>query len=156
MPSDIHETFIRLVEYNILMQLAAIQGREDALGAFARRIVPTGSTTLQWKSPKVRSGTQELGKTIRHDPDMSYKHLDAQYPGVIIEVSYSQKQKDLLRLADDYILESDSSIKLVIGLDLEYRGTKRASILMWRPRIVINEQDGNEELVAEQVVNKVR
>ena len=27
-----------------------------------------------------------------HDPDTSFKHLKAQFPGVVIELSYSQKR----------------------------------------------------------------
>jgi hypothetical protein len=60
----------------------------------------------------------------------------------------------LLRLADDYILESNGIIRVVIGLDVEYRG-KTATLSVWRPRFSINE-DGDEELEAEQtVVNQV-
>jgi hypothetical protein len=89
-----------------------------------------------------------------HDPDSSFRHLEAQYPGIIIEVSYSQKRKDLPRLADDYILGSDGNVCAVIGLDVEYRG-KMATLSVWRPRILIND-DGSEELQAEQtVINQV-
>jgi len=76
---------------------------------------------------------------------------------VIIEVSYSQKRKDLSKLASDYILESEASVQLVIGLDLEYgSSSKEAALFMWRPRWVTSERDGNEELVAEEVLQEVR
>jgi hypothetical protein len=75
----------------------------------------------------------------------------AQYPAVVIEVSYSQK-RDLPRLADDYILGSDSDIRVVIGLEVDYKG-KMATISVWRPRIQTS--DTGEELVAEQTV-KIR
>ncbi|XMA13711.1 hypothetical protein WAI453_006502 [Rhynchosporium graminicola] len=45
-----------------------------------------------------------------------------QYPGVIVELSYSPKKKDLSRLADAYILESDADIRVVIGIDVKYKG----------------------------------
>jgi hypothetical protein len=65
---------------------------------------------------------------------------------VVIEVSYSQKRKDLPRLADDYILGSDARIRAVVGVDVDYRG-KMATLSIWRPQIEINDA-GEEESVA--------
>jgi hypothetical protein len=65
---------------------------------------------------------------------------------VVIEISYSQKRKDLPRLADDYILGSDARIRAVVGVDVDYRG-KMATLSIWRPQIEINDA-GEEELVA--------
>ncbi len=54
-----------------------------------------------------------------------------------IETSYSQRQKDLTRLADEYISGSDGNIAMVLGLDIEYCvGSKKASLSIWRPRLV--------------------
>ena len=39
-----------------------------------------------------------------------------QYPGVVIEVSYSQKRKDLPLVAKDYIIGSKGSIGVVVGI----------------------------------------
>ena len=81
----------------------------------------------------------------------SFEHLDAYYPSVVIEVSYSQKRKDLPRLADAYILGSDADIRVVVGLDIEYRGTKKATMSVWRPQYTVN-HIGEKELVAAQVL----
>jgi hypothetical protein len=54
---------------------------------------------------------------------------------------------DLARLADDYILGSDGNIRVVIGLDINYR-RKMATLSIWGPRIVSNDNE-DEELVAE-------
>jgi hypothetical protein len=56
----------------------------------------------------------------KDEPDTSFWHDDAVYPGVIIEISYSQKRKTLGRLAEDYLLDSDGSVQVVVGLDIEY------------------------------------
>jgi hypothetical protein len=74
------------------------------------------------------------------------------YPGVVVEVSYSQKRRDLSRLADDYILGSDAEIRAVVGIDLDYRGGKRATLSVWCPRIEINDA-GEKELVAHQTLS---
>ncbi|KIX04766.1 uncharacterized protein Z518_05636 [Rhinocladiella mackenziei CBS 650.93] len=77
------------------------------------------------------------------------RHIKAKYPGVVIEVSHPQKRRDLPRLADDYILGSDAEIRVVVGLDLDYRG-KMATVSIWRPRIQVNAA-GEEELVAHKI-----
>lgn len=55
------------------------------------------------------------------------------------------------RLANDYILGSDADIRAVIGIDVEYKGSKRASVSVWRPRISLD-NDGEKELSAMQTV----
>lgn len=55
----------------------------------------------------------------------------------MIETSYSQRQKDLTRLADEYVSGSDGNIATILGLDIEYGvGSKKASLSIWRPRLV--------------------
>jgi hypothetical protein len=50
-------------------------------------------------------------------------------------LSYSQKKKDLSRLTDEYILSSDADIRVVIGIDIKYKGGKKAPVSIWRPHI---------------------
>ena len=69
----------------------------------------------------------------------------------MIEVSFSQKRKDLARLADDYILGSDGNIRAVVCLDIEYKGSKEATLSVWRPHFETNEA-GVKELVSQQTV----
>jgi hypothetical protein len=69
----------------------------------------------------------------KSSPDASLRHKDATYPWVIIETSFSQKRKDLQRLVQDHILGSCGNVKLVVGLDIEYRRLKMATISVWRP-----------------------
>jgi hypothetical protein len=83
--------------------------------------------------------------------DAQFRHEGAQYPGVVIEVSYTQKRKDLAYIAEDYILGSNGNIRVVIGLDVEYNNSKKATLSVWRPSIVKN-KDGEPELVVEQTV----
>ncbi|EKV12619.1 hypothetical protein PDIG_42200 [Penicillium digitatum PHI26] len=80
------------------------------------------------------------------NPDASFKHEKAKYPGVIIEVCYSQKFRAAADLADDYILDTNGNVKLVIALNIEYRGSKKATLSIWRPEDII--VDGVEELRA--------
>ncbi|KGO78440.1 hypothetical protein PITC_069030 [Penicillium italicum] len=72
-------------------------------------------------------------KFTRREPDASFGHCHARYPGVVIEVCYSQKSHQIHRLADDYILSTDGSINTVVCLDVDYNGSKKATISVWRP-----------------------
>src|SRR2546430_1700115 len=132
MPSGIHEIFIRKVDNDLISQLKAIGNNIDV----ARCIDSMGSTDLKF------------GENLKHSPDAGFKHRNSRYPHLVIEVSYSQKQKDLPRLADTYIVESNESIRVVIGLDIEYKkGTKKAMLQMWRPNITT---EGGKEYLESQ------
>ena len=87
---------------------------------------------------------------VRHAPDAQFRHQDARYPGVVIEVANTQQKKHLPRLADDYIVESRGSINMVIGIIIEQEKSKKATISVWCPRF-IKDQDG-EYLVSEETV----
>jgi len=154
MPSATHEQFIAGITGEIersLRTLASADADADPPCAdFARQINSRGSASLHF--------ADGYG---RHDPDGSFSHKSALFPGVVLEVSYSQKRRDLSRLADDYILGSDGSIKAVVGLDVEYQGkgkrkgngngSKLATLSVWRPKITRGE-DGEGELSAYQEV----
>lgn len=58
----------------------------------------------------------------RDEPDASFEDSKANYPGIVIKVSQSQKRKNLPCLADEYILGLYGNISFVIGLDIEYSG----------------------------------
>ena len=155
MPSILHDNFTRNVEHEIKSQLDNLAGRSDLLRAFAEKITLDGSGRIEFGSPEVIAENPESAQTS-HEPDASFGYIDAVYPPVVVEISYSQKRKDLAKLADSYILDSDSNIRLVVGLDIEYLGTKKATISMWRPRLVTDDGANNKVLVVEQVQDEVR
>jgi hypothetical protein len=139
MPTSLHEVLARKIDDEIGKQLRRIASRPGPTAKFAENILSLGSTTLIFDD--------DFGK---HDPDASFGLLGAQYPGVIIEVSYSQKRKDLPRLADDYILGSVGRIRAVVGVDVKYGG-KRATLSIWRPGIV--NDTGEEVLMVHEVLS---
>ncbi len=90
------------------------------------------------------------GRLPKRSPDASFAHTESQYPFIVMETSYSRRQKDLARLADDYICGSDGNIAVVLGFDIEYGGEiKEAAISIWRPRIasVVDGQEGNHQVL---------
>ena len=53
---------------------------------------------------------------------------------MIIEIAHSQKGAKLQRLAEEYILGSDLEIQVVVGVDIEYSKSKRATFSVWKAR----------------------
>jgi hypothetical protein len=128
MPTGTHERFIAKVEEDILTQLRAIRNGSGKEAQFAQKLHADRSTEILFPS---------LNKS-KYEPDASYWHEDAEYPGVILEVAYSQKKKDLARLADNYICDSDASVRAVVCLDIEYdnKESRKATLSVWRPQLI--------------------
>lgn len=147
MPTAIHELFIARVEDAIFSQLKSIREGTDDAAAFAHKVSPARSTEIYLPVDDAATGTKS-----KYEPDTSFWHDDAKYPGVILEVAYSQKRKRLGRLAEDYLLDSNASVQAVVGLDIEYgkKKSRKATLSVWRTRI-----DGNELRVVEEVAAQV-
>ncbi|KAF7908557.1 uncharacterized protein EAF01_004312 [Botrytis porri] len=77
-----------------------------------------------------------------YQPDASFQHFDAQYPGVILELSYSQKKKDLSRLADAYILGSDAYICVRPHVGVDAIGEKELSIMQTVTDQLFRDEEG--------------
>ncbi|RMZ67019.1 recQ family helicase [Pyrenophora seminiperda CCB06] len=112
---------------------------------FAQKVHPGQST-------EIRFDANALSSKSKYEPDASFGHEDAQYPGVIVEVAYSQKKTCLDQLADNYILDSDASVQAVVCLHVEYdnKKTSKATLSIWRPQL-LNTPD-RPELRAVEVV----
>lgn len=145
MPGPLHESLESYITQEILRQLGTIAESGSPSAIFARNVETSASTEIDFKDTEYGS----------HEPDASFQHIEAQFPGVILEVSYSQKRKDLPRLANDYILGSDADIRVVIGIDVEYKGSKEASVSVWRPQIGVNDMGEQELSVLQTVTDQV-
>ncbi len=91
------------------------------MASFARKVQPAGSTEIYVSKENAPFNTKS-----KHEPDASFWHSGAQYSGVIVEITYSQKKRTLDRLAEDYLMDSDASVRVVVGLDMKYgkRGSR--------------------------------
>ncbi|KAH0562081.1 hypothetical protein GP486_003221 [Trichoglossum hirsutum] len=143
MPTPTHDLFIAEVVKDILFQLQTIsRSPDEAVAEIARDVKWQNMSFIQ------------LGQ-VRRSPDASFRHKKEYFPRIVIEVSYSQKRNDLLYLADDYITESKGNIGMVIGLDIEYRRTKEATVSIWRPGSIIDD-DGKTVRICEQTLRNDR
>lgn len=144
MPSAVHELFIDGLEDEIRSQLKAIRGESDGKAQFAQKVRAARST-------EIRFAANASSSQSKYEPDASFGHIDAQYPGVVIEVAYSQKKKRLGRLAENYLLDSDASVRVVVGLDIEYgKDSCKATLSIWRPEL--SDSPSGPELRAVDVV----
>lgn len=148
MPTEIHECFIDKVEDGIRSQLKTIQNGSGKKAEFAQKVHPARSTYI-------RLGASMSSKS-KYEPDASFRHKHAQYPGVIVEVAYSQKKPCLDRLAENYILDSDASIRAVVCVHIEYgnKESRKATLSVWRPKL-IDTDDGLELRAVEGVADVV-
>jgi len=110
---------------------------------FAKKIHGMGSSRIDLLGTE----EQEDKPKIRRDPDFSFQHSEARWPGVILELSYPSKKKALPYLADDYILETDGNIRMLVGFYLDTE-TKKGTISTWQPLFKKDEQGVIIELEA--------
>ena len=137
-------------------QLASFRNGSSPTAFFAQQIESIDSTSLMFQN------------NLHYSPDMQYRHEGAEYPGLIVEVAYSQSNRDggknLLRLAEQYIIQSRGNIKLVVGISIEYVPprkpfTPRATVSVWRPKLGKDEFGPylkvNEEIISEVLRAKI-
>ncbi|KAF7536600.1 hypothetical protein G7054_g4440 [Neopestalotiopsis clavispora] len=71
-------------------------------------------------------------RKLQRQPDAQFQHRDAPYPGIVLEISYSQNGNELGKLAWDYILSSNADIKTVIGVDIGHGNVHPSAGSLWR------------------------
>ncbi|KAI4599652.1 hypothetical protein KJ359_001749, partial [Pestalotiopsis sp. 9143b] len=133
MPSPVHDFFATLLAQEITDFLRRVSARQDATGQFAASIFNGGSSriVLQDDLPSSDELPSRAPK-LQRQPDAQFQHRDAAYPGVVLEISYSQNGNELDKLAWDYILSSNGDIRAVIGVDISYGGVHPSTVSLWR------------------------
>lgn len=142
MPLGVHEHLGRAIEKAIEEQLDIVRDGNNRAATLARKIGNYGSTSIF------------LEDDTRRDPGGQLRYEGARWPPFIIEIANSQSKKrggkDLSKLADQYIIESSGNIQAVLGIFLDYRTTKKATLSIWRPSYGVDRQ--GEYLAAEETL----
>ncbi|RSL53182.1 hypothetical protein CEP51_014938 [Fusarium floridanum] len=137
MPSPTHDAFVCLVDRAICDELARIGRHDDTASPFTSQILGAGSSRIFLNDDddeeSERNDRDSLPKQTRRQPDAQFQHRKAAFPGVVVEVSYSQDRKQLSKIAKQYIHHSDGNIKAVICIDINY-GSSQSTISLWKPR----------------------
>jgi hypothetical protein len=156
MPTTVHEYFSAQVSDEIKRQLKKIAEGKGRVADFAARISSVRSGRIHLKEFDPDDPVLNFNHPyIQREPDDQFQHADAEYPGVVCEVAYSQKGKDLDKAAQVYIPHSNGDVKSVVGFELGYRKSKEARISLWRPRYLKPDGDDLEILEVETVVDHV-
>jgi len=79
MPGSLHESLESYITQDILRQLDTIAQSGSPSAVFVGDIENSISAEINFEDTKYGS----------HQPDASFQHFEAQYPGVIFELSYS-------------------------------------------------------------------
>jgi hypothetical protein len=149
MPAPLHDIFCAKVISEILAQLGKFQKSDQPFAEFAKKVDHNSTSRISLPN----DSTYRLRTRSERSPDASFKHEQAKYPGVVIEVCGTEKVGIAADLADDYILHTNGNIKVVIALNIEYEGSEKATLSIWRPEdINVDGVDGVEEL---QVIAEV-
>ncbi|KAF4547270.1 Hypothetical protein D9617_49g041310 [Elsinoe fawcettii] len=146
MPTQTHELLVERIEDSIKSQLKSIASRQDEQASFARKIIAARSSQVLLPQEDADSDDEISENTksnqpikySKYEPDASFRHKDARYPGVIVEVAVAQKGKSLERLAENYLLDSDGSVQAVVGLNVERdeMGRLEGFLSVWRTKMI--------------------
>ncbi|KAI1419244.1 hypothetical protein F5Y12DRAFT_778999 [Xylaria sp. FL1777] len=151
MPTPVHEIVANSIANDIYDNIKAFQESPDHAGRFASRIVNVGSSRVFLREDVAEGQPGPPTAALKREPDAQFQHQEAAYPGVVLEVSYSQDGKDLKKLAWDYIQYSNGDIKAVIGIDINY-GSAPSTVSLWRPKLVREEGEELDILDVEQEI----
>ena len=156
MQGELHEYWIARCEHALMAAIGALEKKlegyknpGDSRAAEELHKVDTGRCpTIEFPS----RGAGAVSKPTR-TPDATFYHPDQpHFPCLVLEVSHSQRPKNLPRLADDYIVSSRHAIRCVVGLDTKYqapksgdkrKGVSPATLFVWRTAIE-KDDDGDD------------
>ncbi|KAJ6160271.1 hypothetical protein N7470_004879 [Penicillium chermesinum] len=146
MPSPLHDTFCARIVDEVSKQIRQYQ-QNSPVADFAKEVEHFATSRIL-----IPEAAQDGKPTFsRREPDASFGHRQAHFPGVIMEVCYSQKSRCISHLADEYILNTDGSVNVVVAFDVQYKGSRKATISVWRPEYITTE--GVEEFRTTAVID---
>ncbi|KAH7303708.1 hypothetical protein B0I35DRAFT_155880 [Stachybotrys elegans] len=149
MPSPIHEFLSASIADEIYENIKRIAAQGDATGEFAAQIRKGASSRIRLNQDTEEGGASDSGRVLQRHPDGQFQHRKAAYPGVVLEISYSQDGKDLGKLAWQYIQLSNGDIKVVIGIDVNDE-PKPSTVSLWRADSIC--EHGEEVLDVKQEI----
>ncbi|KAI9761447.1 MAG: hypothetical protein M1840_001791 [Geoglossum simile] len=136
-----------ICEIESLLRQIALRTPDPTISTLATSITFRGTSRIILEGNPTTDGNE----STKRSPDASFRHVEARYPCLVIETSFSQKRKDLERLAEDYILGSCGTVRMVVGLDIEYKDSRMATVSVWVPEEGV-EEDGTPYLGVENTV----
>lgn len=115
MASPLHDFFIHYIAHAIDKELDRIAFTTPSLRPFRSKIVFGGSATVQ-KRGHEHTRAPEFEKS----PDGQWHHSSSRYPPLVLEVAYSQDEKNLDDKVTQYFENLPGGICGVLGFAIEY------------------------------------
>ncbi|RSL44705.1 hypothetical protein CEP51_016187 [Fusarium floridanum] len=143
MPSAVHDIFSTSLANEVTNQLRSVDKRNSSTAHFVSQIVSGASSEIDLDG----SNPGGPGPRLSRQPDQQFQHKKAVFPGVVLEISYAQDGKQLGKLAQSYILESNCGIRAVVGIDINYRGSQPSTVSLWRARLSSSPSDPQETVL---------
>ncbi|MCJ1343397.1 hypothetical protein MMC31_001590 [Peltigera leucophlebia] len=137
----VHEELLLSIQNDFFEQLSSIRNDSNNPAAGLAKILRSGgSANIYFDDGGKRS------------PDIQLIYNDVEYPSLIVEVAYSQSNtaSSIPKLADQYIVQSDGDILLVIGVEVAYPGGQKGAISMWCPEF--GTDDKGEYTASQQTI----
>ncbi|KAL9117496.1 MAG: hypothetical protein Q9187_005968 [Circinaria calcarea] len=125
--SPAHETVTAAITQSVSLQLENHTTGDGPVATYARKIYCMGTSRIYLLYNEVE---------FEKSPDNQFIHLEASYPGVVFEISYSQEGANLESLAETYILCSNGDIRVVVGIDMDYPSISSASVSLWQAKYI--------------------
>ncbi|KAK2925285.1 hypothetical protein FoTM2_015565 [Fusarium oxysporum f. sp. vasinfectum] len=112
MNSPIHDSFALSFNTAILDKLRPLEKGDTATAKFVADIRPMGSSCVSLNNTRRSTDPgDDVDKKVHKGPDLQYCNLNSKYPGIVVEVAYTQQAKKLNKIAKDYIRGSRGKIK---------------------------------------------
>lgn len=131
-PSCVHEVFQEHVKSALRDELDRVARDNESLRPFRRKIIQAGQAQVQ------KRRRQASAPTFEQSPDAQFRYTGIRQPPLILEIAYSQDQRDLLRKVTDIFLAMPGKVGTVLAFDIGYEpraGRKdrshTASVSLW-------------------------
>ncbi|KAH0556802.1 hypothetical protein GP486_005411 [Trichoglossum hirsutum] len=144
-PNHHYYTFIREIINDITNQLMHVRSSDNEAAGVAKNVLLLGSVNMTEYQQE-----HYADASFRHTT--FFNHIKRWVFRIVIEVSFPPKRKYLPYLAHDYIVKSKGNVDLVVGLDIDHWGSKKASVSMWRSRSTRRDGNGEEVWTCEQTL----
>lgn len=139
-PTPFHASIISKLVAEIESLLVVISQANTAAGAFTGLLRADVSPALYL----IGSEDDDGPPFSRRHPDAAFWHVNARWPGVVIEITngdkYAGKRRSMFMIAKDCILKTDGEIRVVVSLAIDSESSI-GSISTWRA-VTVHTADG--------------